>query len=281
MQEEKFEIPHKYLLCGLTILCFLFILISMLFENSFVFFRVITDKTIAPMQKGITNVCDFVQEKIDVLQEMQDLKNENVTLKQQVEQLNLENKIYMEEQLELERLRDLYKLDSQYPEYQKVGARVIGTSSMNWFGNFVIDKGSKDGIAVDMNVICGNGLVGIVTDVGPDTAVVRSIIDDSSNVSAIFLSSDKLCIVQGDAKSIADGYIKVLNIPKEVEVNEGDAVLTSSISDKFLPGITIGYVEEISIDSNHLTKSAKLYPAVDFENIHEVLVITQLKQSGE
>lgn len=281
MQEEKFEIPHKYLLCGLTILCFLFIIISMLFENSFRFCRVITDKTIAPMQKGITKVCDFVQEKIDVWEDMQDLKTENEALKQQVEQLNLENKIYMEEQLELERLRELYKLDDQYQEYEKIGARVIGTSSMNWFDNFVIDKGSNDGIAVDMNVICGNGLVGIVTDVGPDTAVVRSIIDDSSNVSAIFLTSDKLCIVQGDAKSIADGYIKVLNIPKEVEVTEGDELVTSSVSDKFLPGITIGYVEEVTLDSNNLTKSAKLYPAVDFENIHEVLVITQLKQSGE
>ena len=187
----------------------------------------------------------------------------------------------MEEQLELERLRELYKLDAQYKDYEKIGARVIGTGSMNWFDNFIIDKGSNDGIADDMNVICGNGLVGIVTDVGPDTAVVRSIIDDSSNVSAIVLNSDKLCIVQGDAKSIADGYIKVLNIPKEVEVNEGDEIVTAAISDKFLPGITIGYVEEITIDSNNLTKTAKLYPAVDFENIHEVLVITQLKQSGE
>ena len=281
MQDEKFEIPHKYLLCGLTVLCFLFIIISMLFENSFGFCRVITDKTIAPMQKGITQVCDFVQEKINIWEEMQNLKSENDALKQQLEQLNLESKIYMEEQLELERLRELYKLDAQYKDYEKIGARVIGTGSMNWFDNFIIDKGSNDGIAVDMNVICGNGLVGIVTDVGPDTAVVRSIIDDSSNVSAIVLNSDKLCIVQGDAKSIADGYIKVLNIPKEVEVNEGDEIVTAAISDKFLPGITIGYVEEITIDSNNLTKTAKLYLAVDFENIHEVLVITQLKQSGE
>ena len=281
MQEEKFEIPHKYLLCGLTIVCFLFIIISLIFENSFQFCRAITDKTIAPMQKGITKVCDFVQGKIDVFEDIEDIKSENEALRQQVEQLNLENKIYMEEQLELERLRQLYQLDTTYQEYEKIGARVIGTGSMNWFDNFIIDKGSNDGIAVDMNVICGNGLVGIVTNVGPDTAVVRSIIDDSSNVSAIFINSDKLCIVQGDAKSIADGYIKVLNIPKDVEVKEGDEILTSSISDKFLPGITIGYVEEITVDSNNLTKSAKLYPAVDFENIHEVLVITQLKQSGE
>ena len=76
------------------------------------------------------------------------------------------------------------------------------------------------------------------------------------------------------------GLLNGLGI-KEVEVNEGDELVTSSVSDKFLSGITIGYVEEVTIDSNNLTKSAKLYPAVDFENIHEVLVITQLKQSGE
>ena len=88
MQDEKFEIPHKYLLCGLTVLCFLFIIISMLFDNSFGLCRVITDKTIAPMQKGITQVCDFVQEKINIWKEMQNLNSENDALKQQLEQLN-------------------------------------------------------------------------------------------------------------------------------------------------------------------------------------------------
>ena len=57
----------------------------------------------------------------------------------------------------------------------------------NWFSTFTIDKGSKDGIAADMNVMAGSGLVGIVTEVGPTWAKVRSIIDDSSNVSAMVL----------------------------------------------------------------------------------------------
>ena len=80
--------------------------------------------------------------------------------------------------------------------------------SGNWFSTFTIDKGSKDGIAADMNVMAGSGLVGIVTEVGPTWAKVRSIIDDSSNVSAMVLSTSDRCIVSGDLSLMSDNQIR-------------------------------------------------------------------------
>lgn len=79
---------------------------------------------------------------------------------------------------------------------------MIGKGTSNWFNTFTIDKGSKDGIKVDMNVIAGSGLVGIVTDVGKNYAVVRAIIDDTSNVSGMILSNNDNCIVSGNLKSM-------------------------------------------------------------------------------
>lgn len=67
-------------------------------------------------------------------------------------------------------------------QYNKIGARVIARDSEKWFQVFRINKGSSDGVAVDMNVVADGGLVGIVTDVGANYATVRSIIDDSSRV---------------------------------------------------------------------------------------------------
>ena len=84
-----------------------------------------------------------------------------------------------QEKYELERLQELYKLDSNYADYEKVGAHVIGKDPGNWFSTFTIDKGSDDGLAVDMNVIAGSGLVGIITRVTPSVRN-RSIIDDSA-----------------------------------------------------------------------------------------------------
>ena len=192
----------------------------------------------------------------------------------------IENNNLQEDKYELERLQELYKLDQNYAEYEKVAAHVIGKDSGNWFSTFTIDKGSKDGIEVDMNVIAGNGLVGIVTQVGPTWATVRSIIDDSSNVSGMVLSTSDKCIIRGDLSLINSGRIRFEQMENNDNVVEiGEQIVTSYISDKYLQGILIGYVSEVSVDSNNLTRSGYITPVVDFKNLQEVLVITKTKDA--
>ena len=132
-----------------------------------------------------------------------------------------------------------------------------------------------------MNVIADGGLVGIVTEVGDNYSKVTTIISDGINVSAKFEKTSDICIVEGDLKLIDTGVIKVSNIKKEADVETGDMLLTSYISDKYVPGILIGYITEIKDDSNNLTKSGYLTPVVDFAHLEEVLVITQLKENGQ
>jgi rod shape-determining protein MreC len=129
-----------------------------------------------------------------------------------------------------------------------------------------------------MNVISGGGLVGIVYDVGKNYAKVRSIIDDESKVSVSFANTSDTGIVSGNLKLIDEGEINVTGILADAEISEGDMVVTSKISDKFLPGILVGYLTEVSMDSNELTQSGKIVPVVDFKHLDEVLVITQLKE---
>ena len=161
---------------------------------------------------------------------------------------------------------------------KKVGARVISNNGTNWFSDFTIDKGSNDGIKVNCNVLAGSGLVGIVTEVGPDYARVRSIIDDASNVSAMMLSTSDLCVVEGSLELIADGRLKFERLPNnDNEIEVGEQVVTSHVSDRFVQGLFIGYVSEIEVDSNNLTRSGYITPAVDFAKLQEVLVITTTK----
>ena len=97
----------------------------------------------------------------------------------------------------------------------------------------------------------------------------------------VLSSSDNL-IVSGNLKLYASGVIEFEQLvdSKDVVV-EGDKVVTSNISDKFLPGILIGYISTINRDSNNLTKSGYLTPAVDFEHLEEVLIILEQKQTIE
>lgn len=278
---NKKSIPPKYILLILTMVCLLLIGASVAFEEVLTPLRFITGVTITPMQKGINAVGNWVTDKIDMLADIHDLQAENEELRTQLDAYQSENKMIMSDTNELNDLRKLYELDSRYPDYEKVAANVISKDSGNWFDTFILDKGSNAGIQVGCNVMAGNGLVGIVTEVGPNYSKVRAIIDDNSNVSAMFLTNSSLCNVVGDEKYMDDGYIRVEHIDKDLDVSEGDELVTSNISDKFLPGITIGYVQNLTLDSNNLTMSADLVPAVDFDNIQTVLVVLELKQSKE
>ena len=177
----------------------------------------------------------------------------------------------------MRRLILVFEVFLEYGHYNTVGAIYIANDSSNWFQVFRIDKGSKDGIAVDMNVVAGGGLVGIVTDVGANYATVRSIIDDSSRVSAMAIQSGDGCIVAGDLTLFKEGRLRITNVLKDSDLKDGDKIVTSNTSSVFVPGVLVGYAAEITNDTNNVTKSGYLIPAAEFDSLQEVLVITDLK----
>ena len=274
----KKVIPTKYILSALSFFCVAFITLCLVNEN---FARPIKEaaaRVILPVQKGMNYVGGWFSDKAETLSEIKDLQKQNEELKAQNDALKLENVMLSQQQSELERLRELYKLDNAYSEYPKVAARVIGKETDNWFAVFTIDKGSDDGLEVDMNVIADGGLVGRITYVGKNYAKVTTIINDESNVSGKFATTSDICIVKGSLTLMKDGVIEVSNINIDADVHEGDMLLTSYISDKYVPGILIGYVTGITDDANRLTKSGYVMPVVDFAHLEEVLVITKLKE---
>lgn len=280
-KKKQTSISNKYWLLALSLICVLLMGLSFFSDKAAGPFRVIANATVIPMQKGITQIGTWLGDVNDDFQTLKEIQKENDALKARIDELTVENNNLQENKYELERLQALYKLDQNYAEYEKVGAHVIAKDSGNWFSTFTIDKGSIHGIQVDMNVMAGSGLVGIVTKVGPTWATVRSIIDDSSNISGMVLSTSDKCIVRGDLSLINSGKIRfeqMENNDNEVEV--GDQIVTSYISDKYLQGILVGYVSEISVDSNNLTRSGYITPVVDFKNLQEVLVITKTKKEA-
>lgn len=276
---EKFTLPSKYLLFILTLLCMALIVLT--FNTNFLSapLSAAGGFLVTPLQEGISKAGSWLNTRSEELVQIRSLLSENEQLRAQVDELTMENIKLQQDRYELTNLRELYDLDAQYDDYDKVGARIIAKDSGNWFHSFVINKGYQDGLAIDMNVMAGSGLVGRIVDVGPDWSKVMSIIDDNSNTSGMVLSTSDNLIVCGDLELYADGVIRFEKLIDSADrVVEGDKIVTSNVSDKYLPGILIGYISSINVDSNNLTKSGLITPAVDFEHLEEVLVITELKK---
>lgn len=279
----KSSFPSKYILLLLTVICIMLLFAGYATGYAGEPIRTICNYVFVPMQKGLDYVGESISINSDDTKTKEQLIAENKQLQEQIDELSTQLTNTRLQQSELDTLRQLYDLDQTYADYKTTGAHVIGKGTSNWFNTFTIDKGSKDGIKVDMNVIAGSGLVGIVTDVGKNYAVVRAIIDDTSNVSGMILSNNDNCIVSGNLKSMTESnMITFSNLEdSEDKVSTGDSVVTSNISDKYLPGLLIGYVTDITEDNNNLTKSGEITPVVDFKHLQDVLVIMQLKETGK
>lgn len=279
-KRTKITMDPKYILMTIAIVCVALIIVSFRFQDKMTPIRTAVGSVVTPMQRGINKIGLVVADGMDYVTTVKKLVKKNNALQKQLDDLSQQNRLLQQDKYDLDDFRKLFSLDEKYSNYPKVAAHVI-SSDGNWFNSFVIDKGSKDGLKVNMNVLAGDGLVGIVTEVNKSYARVRSIIDDESSVTGSFLKTSDMCFVNGNLKLIGKGMIDISGIPADAEVKDGYEVVTSPVSDKYLPGILIGYARDIKTDSSNITQSAHLTPAADFSGLDMVLVITEVKDSGD
>ena len=274
-KEERKKIPAKYLLLIFTLACLGLMVFTFTRDIPVTVAEDAAGTVIVPFQKGITRLGSAMVAFVTEHHTIEELQAENHRLQDEIDELGRKNDQLMQDGYELTQLRQLYELDNSYSEYEKTGATVIAAGSGNRFNSFIIDKGREDGIEKDMNVIAGTGLVGIVTETGKNWS-------SGTNVSAAVLHSQNNLIVSGDMELMQQGRIRYSQLSdKEQNVHPGDKVVTSNISDKYLPGILIGYISTVDTDSNQLTYSGQLTPVVDFEHLSYVLIIKQKKAELE
>ena len=277
-----FKIKSKHTLAIMTILCVGLIAAVFASGISTVSLRNLAGYVVIPFENSINEIGKGLTTVKESFRSKEELMEENEQLRQQIASLTEQNNALVLDQSDLEELRALYELDQEYDEYPKVAAEIISKDPGNWYDVFVINKGSADGIQKDMNVIADRGLVGIVTEAGEHWATVRSIIDDSSNVSGQAVSTSDTCVVQGDLELMDEGKLRFSQMYDENdEIQEGERIVTSNISDKYVAGLFIGYVSEVEMDSNNLTKTGTIVSPVDFAHLKDVLVITTLKEGKE
>ena len=277
----RINLKSKHLLAVMTLFCVSCIVATFASGAATAPLQEAAGLVVVPFEKSINRIGQLLSVTRQSLKDKQELISANEELQNQIDNLTQQNNQLIQDQGELLRLRELYKLDAEYADYPKVAARIISKDPGNWYDTFMINKGSNDGIRVDNNVIAGKGLVGIVTEVGPGWATVRSIIDDSSSVSAMTVSTSDNCVITGDLELIDEGKLRFEQLyDQENKVTAGERIVTSNISEKYVEGLFIGYVNDVEQDSNNLTKTGTIVTPVDFQHLKDVFVITVNKQDS-
>lgn len=282
MKKFKFNFFKKpqVILVLLTLICAGTIWLSSVNQSVSAPLRTVAGIFVVPLQRGMNQIGTWFSEKNQERISLEDALSQNEQLQKQVAELQAEQAQHANDDDEISRLRQLLNLKETYNAYPTVGATVImKNSGNNWYRKFMIDKGTNDGLDVDMNVIATAGLVGIITDIGPNYAIVTSIIDEESKVSGMLRKTLDTCIVAGDMSAIQDGKLRLEYMSNNFNSDVDNTVVTSNVSEKFLPGIVIGKAVDVTLEDNKVTKTGYLIPAVDFEHLKDVLVITTKKQT--
>lgn len=203
-----------------------------------------------------------------------DISRENDTLKSRVAELETELGRMDEVKQENNRLSNLMGFAQDYPEFDYVQAAVTSRDPSTWLTEFVIDRGSQDGIQRDMAVVTEQGLVGRIKDVGPNYATVICIINPQNAVSVVVERTRDEGIIKGgkDPQSAAP-QCQLHYLPFNADLVPGDTVVTSNLGGYYPRGLVVGTVVEASRSNNGQEQYAMVQPAVDFGHLENVLVL--------
>jgi len=260
---------NKIILGILIVLCIILASFNLKYQNILPIGKSIILEVVSPLQKAVTFLINPFIKSIKTINKLSDILEENRILTKKVNALLKEN-IYLKElERENRELRELLG-SSYYEQFEIKLAKVIGKTKTDWKHSFFIDKGTNYNIKINMSVISQSGLIGRVITTSRNFSEVKLITDPNSSIAAMVQNSRKTGIVQG----IGTNTLKFDLVPKEAEVDIGDIIITSGLGGIFPKGIQIGRVSDIKNLDYELYKTIKILPACNFDNIEEVLIIT-------
>jgi len=233
--------------------------------------RVWAVSTITPLEKGLVRIQDAASDLWHNYFYLRGVRQENRELRDQIEQLQLEQVRLKQDADQAHRLQTLLGFKEQFIS-KTLAAQVIGSSGSEQSRTVYIDKGSRDGIQLDMAVISAAGVVGKVINVFKSTSQVLLINDQQSGVGTILEQSR----LQGVLKGKSSGELVIDKIMVDEEVKPGDKVLTSGGDQIFPKGLIIGTVDSIQKGPEFLQVSVK--PAATLNRLEEVLVIVKKEE---
>jgi rod shape-determining protein MreC len=201
---------------------------------------------------------------------LHDLRQQNLSLKQENDRLRLEQASLAQDAQAGERLRELLDFRGRYID-RTIAAQVVGTSGTDQARDIFIDKGSKDGLEVQMPVITPDGIVGKIKNVYPHSAQVLLISDQTSGTGVLLESTRVRGVMKGDPS----GQPQIINISPDDRIKPGEPVITSGGDEVYPPGMPVGVVDRVVPDPDSSYVNVVIKPNSDLGALEEVLVVVR------
>lgn len=202
------------------------------------------------------------------------LEADNKALRERIIRMEDEVRTADELQRENERLHQLLNLVKEHEDYQMESAYIVSWDSSNWKSTFTISKGTKSGIDIGLVAVTEYGqVVGLVTDAGPNWATVTTVLDSSLEISATVASTGYNGIVEGSYATGKEGLLRMSYLPTDSVLRNNDQVVTTG-STLYPRHLIIGYITNAGFDETGVAKYAILQPAVNFDDLEQVFIIT-------
>lgn len=233
---------------------------------------------LSPFQSGMSYITGKAHSVITFLWEMDSYREENERLNTELTELRGENRDIAQFREENERLRELLELKNSMTGFSTVAAPVIGYSKSNAYDKIEIGRGSASGVNVGNTVITPDGVVGMVTEAGANWAMVTTVLDADNAMGVRITRTGDIAVLEGDKDLLTQGYCKMTFINPSVNIIAGDIIETSGSADIYPAGLNVGTVKDINSDSMGQISYATIEPSVDFQHVHEVLVINGVVQ---
>ncbi|MGN1409201.1 MAG: rod shape-determining protein MreC [Eubacteriales bacterium] len=246
---------------------------------SFVF-RDMVGIVLTPAQKLFNYAAEGIDGFVSYFYKFDELVEENIRLREQVSQLQSE--LYDSAEIEemYEWMSEFLELKMAHNDFELLSASVTGRESGNYSKVLTLDVGSGAGVASGMPVITSEGIVGQITEVGYNWCKVTTILEPNSSVGAYVEKTGDAGICTGSFALSSEGLVNFLYLPADTEVNTGDRVLSTGYGSIYPRGLTVGYVESVSLNSYSRNLEVTVRSAVDFTEISSVMVITSFEQTA-
>ena len=230
---------------------------------------------LAPIRTGASKLTDQAEQLYNYMFAYESLEAENAELKEALAQLEEDARLADSVARENARLRALLGLTEAREDFKLVDSYIISRSSQEWSSTFTINKGTSSGITAGMCAITANGeVVGLVSEAGPNYAVVKSVLDSSLEISATIASSGYNGMVQGGYSTGLAGLLRMDYLPSSAVIRNHDQVVTSG-STVYPRNLIIGHVVDAGFDDTGVAKYALLEPAVNVASLEQVFIVTE------
>ena len=244
-------------------------------------FSNVTQSVLTPLRSGVNSMAEQAEKYYGYMFAYESLVAENAELKSQLAQMQDEARLADSVERENQRLRALLALNTVHEDYKEVDAYIISRSSTDWTSTFTVNRGSDSGIAVDMCAITENGeVIGLVTEVGSNYAVIKTVMDSTLEISAIISESGYNGMVSGGYAQGMGHFLQMDYLPSSAIIKNKDQVVTSG-STVYPRGLILGHVVDADFDDTGVAKYAILRPAADFDVLEQVFILTEYTTNAE